>query len=459
MPERIEPRKHRYVGKAGGDACFNPTVGYLRRVVDGDFPAPSVLVASAPGRDPNDPKSKKATEHVREAVKHHAAGDRVERDRSYEHVVAMFTTNLDKINATNETRAEVADWMDAMHGRIRTRAPVEGMPEMIQGITMADYIPNSVLLEPSGLIYQDPFGMVDGETTKRRSRAALNTLKRDATYIIPPHNATTPRGHVIELGPGSGDPVAGWVSRALRHPLFVYKITDGVQTAHPGIVSNTLFIPEMTFKELHASTLGGAGVVQAETVRSVEADDDGYMEVRNFMDPDKEGTAVFRTRKVSPEELALMVTGVVGGEALDIIIRGGASEIQLEARIKAAFERHRLPINHVVAGAGGATILLDKGTFPHESKDFRRQLERELGVDSIRMGEGRGILALVGHGLLLRSAQAFRGIADAFDEAGIQASKFQETGHASSYSTLVEPKVFEDSIRAFHNHLVLNSGA
>lgn len=320
------------------------------------------IVVSAPGR--RHAQDEKITDLLYAC--HAAAQDA----RSFDGVFARIAARYREI----ARGMGAADMTEALE---KTRALLQHGCSAMQAAAQGEYLCARLMAGCLGAAFVDAKDVIrfraDGRVDKMQTDALLqNALKGVPLAVIPGFYGADAQGRVRTFARGGSDITGALVARALNADVYE-NWTDvcGVYMADPRIVPGARPIVHLSYREAHALSLMGAGVLQPEAV--IPAQQAGVpIHLCNTFAPQHPGTWI----DALPRENGPVLTGLAGRKNLTqmhirLPVEGREGDVM---RVLAAAHQSGLEIVRMQTESDGV-MLLCSGDVPQET--MRKALYRQ----------------------------------------------------------------------------------
>jgi aspartokinase/homoserine dehydrogenase 1 len=223
----------------------------------------------------------------------------------------------DVLRAALET--QLGDLRDILHGvelvkecSKRSLDLIAGFGERLNCQLMAGYLSASgheahyIDASKNFIITNDNHGAaeVDFDTTYRTVEARLKPL--NGVIVITGFVASTADGRPTTLGRNGSDYTASLVGAAVRaDAVEIWKDVDGVLTADPRLVKNTLVLDEISMEEAMEMSYFGAKVIHPSTMLPL-LERGISLRIKNTLNPSVKGTLI----KQNPQPHPYPITGL-----------------------------------------------------------------------------------------------------------------------------------------------------
>jgi len=270
--------------------------------------------------------------------------------------------------------------------------------------------------------------------------------------VITGYVASTPEGVHTTLGRNGSD-YSGSIFGALlgAAEIHIWTDVDGVLSADPRLVPNAQTIDELSYSEAMELAYFGAKVIHPQTMEpAVRRDIPIY--IRNTFAPQKRGTLICANPKS-----ALTVKGITSIDPVALVNLEGAGMIGVPGTAHRLFGALR--------DAGISVILISQGSSEHSicfaipeaqsvraEEVVRRAFDSELRdgqIQSVDVGHGQSILAVVGDGMAGTHGVAAK-VFNSLGDAGINVRAIAQGASERNISVVVDGRSAAKALRAVH---------
>jgi aspartate kinase len=248
----------------------------------------------------------------------------------------------------------------------------------------------------SGIITNDRH--FDARIIEVRPHRIEDELARGKIVIVAGYQGMSYRREITTLGRGGTDTTAVALAAALgADRCEIYSDVDGVYSADPRVVADSVHLPELDLATLQEMAEAGAKVLNAQAVEWARRAKI-TIHARKTADPvDGRGNVAKET--IAREQAAANVRGVVG--------QGSVVLAQFDAKLTGRFAEAaaKLGIPFVDGGAarGAAQVAIPLLNLP-DWEGKKRAIEAQMG-EAVAFIDKQAIVSVVGQGLDLESAR------------------------------------------------------
>jgi len=446
------------VCKFGGSSVADAKqIRAIRDIVAAD-PRRKVIVVSAPGRDLR--YHEKITDHLFNIATGggHFFDQRkkISVAQSKKAIIGKFEEILRDLELNERTLIDELkkDLSTELEGDRRT-AFYASRGEHFNARIIAAYfnasgLPSLVGL-PEDLGFQVSSDYLDAKvlgTTYENIAAELND--REEITVIPGYYGITVEGEVAVLSRGGSDLTGGEIAYALDAAMYEnWTDTDGVYEVDPALIPNARVIPRLTFKEIRLLSAKGFNVFHLDAMLKCKR---GKIpiNIRNTNKPEIAGTLVLTERV--PEE------GIVGIAKLDnmayIHLEKDTlgEEIGFTAALLTIFHKYYINTYHYPTDKDDIAVLVNQEDLKGVINELRREIEKKLEPDAMKVVYNLSIITPVGLGLKGNSYA----IVDAITALGahnIPIEMIDQSPSQICFHIGVQNAVADQALRILHDQL------
>ena len=268
----------------------------------------------------------------------------------------------------------------------------------------------------AGLVVTPVFGDAQPDTDTVMRLTQLKKVCAEQIIVFPGFFGYTEYGEIATFSRGGSDLTGSILAEALDAEEYEnWTDVDGIFSAHPGMVSNPMIIPALTYREMRELSYIGFNVLHEEAVRPVMRKKIP-IRLRNVNNIDNQGTLIVSERLPGEKD----VIGVASG--------GGYCSFTLQKflmnrekgfgrKLLSIFEDLDLSYEHCPSGVDNISVILDQTQLqPEAANNIIRAFHDKLKPDDIRTEFGIALVSVVGEGLMHKigvMAQSARALSDA----------------------------------------------
>ena len=312
---------------------------------------------------------------------------------------------------------------------------------------------NSKLLNSKDIIKTDNnYGKanVDFEITKKN----IDQLeKNNKVYILQGFVSSSNENITTTLGRGGSDYTASILAAFLNADnLVIWTDVDGMLTADPNIVNNTITLPELSYKEALELCNFGARVIYPPTIIPV-MNKNIPIKIKNTFNPKGIGTII----KKNNDNNKLLITGLASIENVCAITIEGSGMVGVPGFTKKFLEIISNEYINVImvsqtSSEHGLTLILSPKDLDKALKSLYKGLKYELDlkiIESIEYDENLSILALVG-----KNMKKYHGIAgkafNVLGRNGINIRAITQSSSQYNITTVISKKDLKKALNVLH---------
>ena len=297
---------------------------------------------------------------------------------------------------------------------------------------------------------------VDFEKTNELIREMLTGIP--VTLVIPGFIARSASGKVTTLGRGGSDYTAAIVAAALDAPaLEIWTDVDGVMTADPNLVEDTIPLEKLSYSELMEMSHFGAKVVFPPGIQPVMAKNIPIF-IRNTFNPEAPGTIIDKQGATNGhqvkglshiEEIAMLTltgSGMIGVTGIASRLFSALSSQKVNVIfITQASSEHTITLAVNIGDAQTATTVIEE--------EFKAEIRAGF-IDNLLVEDDLSIIALVGDNMkssLGLSGKAF----DALGTNGVNVRAIAQGSTEKNISIVVAKKDVSKALNVLHERFFL----
>jgi aspartate kinase len=285
--------------------------------------------------------------------------------------------------------------------------------------------------------------------TWERVRKGLGARQAGEVPVVTGFLARTRSGERSTLGRGGSDYSAAILGKALgAEEIQVWTDVSGILSADPRVVDKAFTLRQVTFAEAAELAYFGAKVLHPRTVEpAVQA---GIpVRILNTFAPEDPGTVVVGERS-GPVERVVEGIAVKKGNALVNVssTRMLGAEGYL-AQVFETFRRHRVSVDVLATSEVSLSLTVDarfRGALDAALEDLSR-------IATVRLSEGRTIVAVVGEGMRVHPGVAAR-IFGVLGRAGVNIEMISQGASELNITFVVQDGDADRAMRELHAELI-----
>jgi len=283
-------------------------------------------------------------------------------------------------------------------------------------------------------------------------------VRQKKIVVFPGFYGITEDGHVATFSRGGSDLTGSLVAAAVQAEVYE-NFTDvpGIYCTAPNMLlkGKPRRIGRLTFQELRELSYSGFSVFHDEAILPVMSLREPVpIHLRDYRYPDKEGTWIVSERKY--------IKGRIIGIAAD---RGFVSftvtknlmnrEVGFGRRLLEIFESHGLSYDHSPSGIDSISIVLREQGILNDRKieEITKQVQRELGADSVKVEKDLAMIAIVGLGMNESIGIAAR-TTRAISRARVNIEMISQGASEISIFYAVKEKDIKKAVTSLYNSLI-----
>jgi len=374
-----------FVAKFGGSSiATTERLGRIVAIVKAD-PRIKYVVVSAPGKAGKD--DQKVTDLLL------LAHQEVRSGVPFEHTFAIIGDKFRRL-ATG-TGFDVNSELNVIQEGIAhggTRDWVASRGEYLSAKIAASAL-GFAFVDATALIAFTPEGRIDETRTWKQIKTTLN---RPA--VIPGFYGAHWEGTIKTFPRGGSDITGAHIAAAVQASAYLnYTDVPGFLTADPAMVSGTLQIPRLTFREVRELSSAGANVLHAETIFPVRAAGIPIRVLSTF-EPERGGTTVSPDNTL--EQNPRSITGIAGRPSFTRITlqKAGMNEERgFGQRVLAVLANHEVSVEHMPSSVDSLSIVIAESELTGKIDSVRRSLQIDCKPDDLEVArEEMALVAVVG---------------------------------------------------------------
>ncbi len=299
---------------------------------------------------------------------------------------------------TLKTKAHIMSFGELLSSRI-IRAAMESSGLNVELIDSRDLIITDNQFLAAG---------VDFEETNKRIRQHIDPNKR--IYIAPGYIARSHSGESTTLGRGGSDYTAAIFAGGLEASrLEIWTDVNGMLSADPRLVRDTITIPTMSYEEAMELSYFGAKVIYPPTIQPAMAKQIPIV-ILNSFDPDHRGTTISKY----PDQGSHFVKGLTCIQDIALVTLTGSGMIGVPGiahRLFQAISEAGINILFITQSSSEHTIcfVINRQDDVIAKKAMETAYELEINlrkIDPIHIEYDLALVAVVGDGMRERAGIA-----------------------------------------------------
>lgn len=303
--------------KFGGSSVKDAThIDNVRRIISQHADDQLLIVISAVGKTTN------ALEKVWEKYLVNKEAAKVELEKILEHHVTLAADlGVDQVQLTADLNNLVVTNLDNLPAEANADLyydQIISLGELFSTTIIAAYLKQKDLSAGwmdvrEVLTTDDKYrnAQVDFNTTKSQIQSKVNTLLSQHDIIITQgFIGKTKEGMTTTLGREGSDYTAAIFAYSLEvEELTIWKDVQGILTADPRRFDNVELLPKISYREAIEMTYYGAKVIHPKTIQPIQ-NKNIRLQVRSFVDLDKEGTVIADPGPISYPPIVVVQEGI-----------------------------------------------------------------------------------------------------------------------------------------------------
>ncbi len=309
---------------------------------------------------------------------------------------------------------------------------------------------------------------VDEECYDDIARALRSSIvERNEVPVITGYVGHDADGRVTTLGRGGSDLTATTLARAgaseTQEPLFaevqVWKDVDGLMSADPKVVSNSVNVPFATYEEAAELAYFGASILHPTALRPAQV---GQCPVRikNSYNPDHPGTLIASPSKIDEERslkslerpALTAITAKRGVTLVDISSSRMLGQPGFLAAIFEVFERDGVSVDVVATSEVSVSLTLDpKAHLGDEAKRFLspKGLKRLEDIARVDVRDGRAIVSFIAD--VARSTELIARVFTVLAQRGVKVEMLSQGASKVNISLVVLDADADEALKIIHD--------
>ena len=302
----------------------------------------------------------------------------------------------------------------------KTEADYVSLGEEYSGRLLAKAI-GGLYMDPSHIKFSGGSYRLDSTVNNLRQARASAEFHTGQPIVYAGFYGYDVRGYRYLLDGGGSDRTAAALAIGLDSDFYgKWSDIEGIHTANPNDVEDTVIRPALTFSEIREYSLGGNPVLNGMTPVDLDSHNwDGSLVIRSTQNPAEAGTRITNTRDVDPTN----PVAAIASRDVDMISfndLGMAHAVGYVSRATGQAEELGLSISHFPAGNDALTFVVDpdKGVGAIDGNDqlsYPQKLEILEGFlkdetlspnAQVTVEQDRALLVLVGEALRIKDVRA-----------------------------------------------------
>jgi len=303
----------------------------------------------------------------------------------------------------------------------------------------------------------DSYGRAIVDFSQSKALITQSLANRSDIAVVTGFIASTADGVSTTLGRNGSDYTASILGAALEEDMVeIWTDVDGVHTADPRVVPNSLVIDEISFQEAMELSYFGAEVIHPYTLIPV-MDQDIPVYIKNTMNPATPGTKI--ARMVAPSNRT--ITGIASIDEISMVsIEGGGMMGMpgVASRIFSSMAASKANIIMITQASSEHSICLmcrnqdAKKAVERLQSDLYDAIETKM-IRDIKLTTGLGIIAVIGDNM--RGQVGLSGkLFSALGNAGVNILAIAQGSTELNISLVVENQHKKTAISAIHKAFI-----
>ncbi len=299
---------------------------------------------------------------------------------------------------------------------------------------------------------------VDLNRTYHRIQEIVDREK--GVHIVPGYIARSETGENTTLGRGGSDYTASLFAAALEaHRLEIWTDVNGMLSADPRLVSDTITIPKMSYEEAMELSYFGAKVIYPPTIQPAMARHIPIV-IKNSFEPSHEGTII--SEETQPDQY--FVKGLTSIQHVSLFTVTGPGMIGVSGladQLFHALREEKVSVLFITQSSSEHTICF--AVHKADSPRVQMALEATWPVDSrdsrltlVHVEENMGLIAVVGDGMRERSGIAGK-IFSLLGENGINIRAIAQGSTERNVSFIINQFHVAKALNVLHEGFFLSS--
>jgi aspartate kinase len=276
-------------------------------------------------------------------------------------------------------------------------------------------------------------------------RQMLGEGRGSEVAVVTGFLARTKGGERSTLGRGGSDYSAAILGRALSAgEIQIWTDVSGILSADPRVVTGAFTLRQVTFAEAAELAYFGAKVLHPRTVEpALQA---GIpVRILNTFAPDDTGTQVVAEREVATGRVIEGVAVKKGNALVNLTSTRMVDAEGYLARVFEVLRRHGVSVDAIATSEVSISLTVDTR--------FRAALDQALAdlgtIATVRVSDGRAIVAVVGEGMRVHPGVAAR-VFGVLGKAGVNIEMISQGASELNITFVVEDAQADHAMRELH---------
>lgn len=320
--------------------------------------------------------------------------------------------------------------------------------EYILGKILAQYL-GWEFVDASELIFFNEDGSLNETKTFTTAHEKLSCLER---AVIPGFYGSMPDGKIKTFPRGDGDSSGAIIARSVNADLFEkWSETVKIYSADPSVVKGPKRVRSMTYGEAVALNYTGLNSIKDSVLFMMSEAD---IPIRICGLGDEEGMLISskpieNTRK----NTAVCIAGRRNFGVIHIE-KYGVNKMQgFGEKLFGIFAKHRIACEHCLSGIHKMSIVLKSQMFELRKNDVLSEIKEAFNPDSITLGNGLSLIAVIGEGMGSTHG-IFERVFASLSGAGVKVRMTDQGSDDLNIMLGVNDEDYERAVRALYEGMI-----
>jgi len=297
---------------------------------------------------------------------------------------------------------------------------------------------------------------VDFAKTNKRIK---DEIKGHKLFIAPGYISRSTTGDSTTLGRGGSDYTAAIFAGALDAEILeIWTDVNGMMSADPRLVSDTITIPAMSYEEAMELSYFGAKVIYPPTIQPAMAKQIPIV-IKNSFEPEHPGTTISK----HPERDPYFVKGLTSIQDIALVTISGTGMIGVPGiaqRMFQALAQERINILFITQSSSEHSICF--AVTRHDAETARKAIEAVYEhemivhkIDPVLVEQNLGLVAVVGDGMRERAGIAGK-IFSLLGENGINIRAIAQGATERNVSFIINQYNVSKALNVLHEGFFLS---
>ena len=418
----------------------------VSKIINTD-PSRRFVVASAPGkRYSDDEKVTDMLYNCYNMIRNHE-----DITEYYQKIKDRYNNIIEDLGLDFDISGELEYIKNAMiHRSGRDYAASRG--EYLNSIILAKYL-GFDFVDAENIIFFKEDSTFD---EKKTAEAVKKELAKHEYAVIPGFYGCMPNGTIKTFSRGGSDVTGSIVAGAIEAELYEnWTDVSGFLMADPRVVSTSLPISTITYRELRELSYMGATVLHEDSIFPVQKK--GIpINIRNTNKPNDNGTLIvpFATNTDNPH----IITGIAGKKGFSVINiekNHMGSEFGFATRVFRCLDRYNIHTEHLASGIDSMSHIVSANELDSQIDEFIPELHRITDADNITVDTGLALVAVVGRGMKESKGTAAR-IFKAISNSNVNVRMIDQGASELNIVITVYEEDYEKTVKAIYEEFVNN---